>query len=289
MAVHPGRLVILVVSFVGLLLGWRETRFEGISERPLPGLSRAVLNRPVEIIAGALGVGLLVLVIWTGLTGQEASDRNFSLTFVFVTFWIGLVLMSVLLGPVFRAFSPWRAIGRVTSSAFGRLVGQQTPAPLSYPEWLGRWPAVAGLAGFLFFELVWGQSGFAASGVTPRDVAIASRVYSAYTFAAMALFGVEAWNERGETFSVYFRMFASLSPLAVSDGQVQRRRALSGSTKWSGPRGSLALVLVAIGGTTFDGAQEGVLKEPIASTFRTLISHGVSPVASERSQRSPPA
>jgi hypothetical protein len=77
-------------------------------------------------------------------------------------------------------------------------------------------------------------------------------------------------------------MFSSLSPFAVRDGRIARRRWLSGTTTWSGPAGSLALVLAAIGGTSFDGAQEGVLKEPINSLFRTISDAGVSPVTSLR-------
>ena len=278
-----GALVILVVSFVGLLLGWREPRIEGAPKRSAGArLSGFVLSRWTQIVAGAFSVGLLVLTVWTGLTGVVAPDRNFSITFVFVTFWIGLVLLSVLFGRVFDALSPWRAIGRATSFAFSRLVGQSTAAPLAYPEWLGRWPAMIGIFGFLFLELIWGQSGFAAAGLQPRDLAIATLVYSAVTFAAMALFGVDRWHERGEAFSVYFGMFASLSPLEVRDGRLLRRRWLSGSTTWSGPAGSLAIVLIAIGGTTFDGAQEGKLKDPINSLYERLSDAGISPVTALR-------
>lgn len=277
-----GSLVILVISFVGLLLGWRESRLENAPSRRLEKLSELLLRRPMQALAGAIGVGLVILVVWTGLSGTEAPDRNFSLTFVFVTFWIGMVVVSVLLGDVFKAFSPWRAIGRVVSAAFSKLVGQKAPAPLAYPEKLGRWPAVVGLLAFLFLELVWGQSGFAAAGITPRDVAIATLVYSVYTFAAMSLFGVERWSERGETFSVLFGMFASLSPLSVKDGGIILRRPLANSTEWATAPGSLAIVLIAIGGTTFDGAQEGVLKDAIKSLFQTLIDAGVSPLASLR-------
>ena len=278
-----GALVILVVSFVGLLLSWQTPRFEGSRSRPLgAAASAAVLNRPLEVVAGMLGVGLLVLVVWTGLDGVDAPDRNFSVSFVFVTFWLGLVLVSVLLGDVFRAFNPWRAIGRAVSALFAAGAGQRAPAPLAYPERLGRWPAAVGLFGFLFFELVWGQSGFVAAGIEPRDVAIATLVYSAITFVAMALFGVDRWIERGETFSQYFAMFASLSPLVVEEGGLRVRRPLSGATRWSGPAGSLALVLVAIGGTTFDGAQEGLLAGPIDSLYGLLLDGGISTVTSLR-------
>lgn len=271
-----GALLILVVSFVGLLLGWREPKLEDRPTKPLARASRVLLSRPVGVVCGLVGVGLLVLVIATGLTGDVAPDRNFSLTFVFVTFWIGLTLVSALFGEVFRPFNPWRAIARTVAAGFSKVVGQRVSAPYKYPERLGRWPAVAGLVGFLFLELVWGQSGFTVAGITPRDVAIASLVYSLWTFVGMALFGIEKWTERGETFTVYFGMFASLAPLTVEDGELRSRRVLSGTTKWATEAGSLALVLVAIGGTTFDGAQEGVLADPIDSTFRFFNDHGMS-------------
>ena len=44
---------------------------------------------------------------------------------IFVTFWLGVVVLSVLFGDVFRAFNPWRAIGRAAGFAFGKLVGQK--------------------------------------------------------------------------------------------------------------------------------------------------------------------
>lgn len=87
---------------------------------------------------------------------------------------------------------------------------------------------------------------------------------------------------RGDAFAVYFGMFASLSPLAVEEGRVVLRRPFSGATRWSGPPGSLAMVLLAIAGTTFDGAQEGVLKDPINSMFRTLVDGGLSALDSYR-------
>jgi hypothetical protein len=36
-----------------------------------------------------------------------------------VHFWVGLVVVSVLFGDVFRAFNPWRAFGRATGWAWG--------------------------------------------------------------------------------------------------------------------------------------------------------------------------
>ena len=279
-----GASVVLIVSFVALTLAWRRPLLEAERWRPAPGwLSRLLVNPITELVAGALGVFLLAVTLWAGVEGTDAPDRNFALTFVFVTFWLGLVGASVLFGDVFRAFNPWRAIARAFGAGFRLVVGQSTPPPLRYPERLGRWPAVAGLVAFLWLELVYGQTGFGTLGIIPRTVAIATIVYSAVTFAGMSLFGIENWLRRGETFSVYFGMFARISPLEVRGGRLGFRRPLSGLTGWVGDTaGSVALVLITIGGTAFDGAQEGALNEAITSTIEWLLDLGLGPTAALR-------
>ena len=105
--------VVLIVSFAGLALLWKDPQLQEANFRPLPDrLSRAVLNRVTEAIAAVVGVGLLVLTIWSGLAGVQAVQDNFAPTFIYVIFWVGLVLLSIALGDIFRAFNPWRVIGR---------------------------------------------------------------------------------------------------------------------------------------------------------------------------------
>jgi len=273
-----GAALVLVVSFVALTLAWRRARFEDENRRPAPGwVSRPVVNRATELLAGGIGVLLLGVVVWSGLSGTEAPDRNFSLTFVFVTFWLGLVAVSVLFGDVFRAFNPWRAIARGFAGLFRLVARQDPPRPLPYPQRLGRWPAVGGLLAFLWLELIYGDSGQVTAGLTPRTLAIAVLIYTAFTFVAMALYGIDTWIERGETFSVYFGMFATMAPVEVRDGRLGVRRVLSAATRWAVLPGSAALVLVAIGGTTYDGAQEGVLGGVISGVFGRLLDAGVNP------------
>jgi len=278
-----GASLVLIVSFVALTLAWRRPRFEDDGWRPVSArLSRALVNRGTAGLAGALGVFLLGVVVWSGLQGTPAPDRNFALTFVFVTFWIGLVVVSVLFGDVFRAFNPWRAVARAVSGVFRLVAGQSAPPPLRYPERLGRWPAVAGIAAFAWLELIYAQSGFQAVGLTPETVAIATLIYTGITFVGMALFGIDEWLERGEAFSVYFNMFSRLAPLEVREGRLGRRPWLSGTTGWASVPGSVALILLTIGATAFDGAAEGLLREPITSVFDGLRDLGLGPIASLR-------
>jgi hypothetical protein len=275
---------VLVLSFAALTVAWHRPRFDESRWRPAPGwLSRALVNPITEALAGLIGVFLLGVVIYTGLKGTEAPDRNFAVTFVFYTVWIGIPILSIFLGDFFRAFNPWRAIARLVGGVFSFVAGQSAPAPLRYPEWLGRWPAVLGVLGFAWLELVYAASGFlVVPGLTPHTVAVAVLVYTAYTLVAMTLFGSERWLDRGESFSVYFGMFASLAKPAVQAGRLGFRRALSGSTRWVSTPGSVALVLVAIGITAFDGAAEGMLSSPIETVDGWIMDIGLGPVGALR-------
>jgi hypothetical protein len=278
-----GAAVVLIVSFIALSLLWRRPRLETDGWRPLPrGISRAIVNPVTELLAGSLGIFLLGVVVWTGLAGSQVADINFSLTFVFITFWLGMVLLSVLFGDVFRAFNPWRAIARAYGGLVSLIAGAELRPPLRYPERLGRWPAVAGLVGFAWLELIYGVGGFQSVGLRPDTVAIAVVVYSAWTLAGIGLFGPERWLARGEAFSVYFGMFSRLAALEVRSGRLGVRRPLAATTRWATASGSVALVVTAIGITAFDGAQEGALQGAIDTVFDGLEGLGLGAVTAHR-------
>ena len=168
--------IVLIVSFVVLSVAWREPKLQEERDHPAPGwLSKALLNPATEAIAGGFGVFLLGVVIYAGLEGIDAPDLNFAPVFVFVTFFLGGVLFSVLFGDFFRAFNPWRAIGRFFGGIVRLVSGQQAPAPLAYPERLGHWPAGVGLVAFGWLELIYGVGSV---GVSPNDVAVAALIYT---------------------------------------------------------------------------------------------------------------
>ena len=137
----------LVISFFALAVLWPKPRLEEDAWRPMPG-GRVIASAPVQALCGAIGVGLLVVTILGGYLGPENALDNWAPTFVMIIVWVGLVFASILFGDVFKAFSPWRALGR--------LLPQRRRA---YPEKLGRWPAAVGLFVFVWIELVsgWGE------------------------------------------------------------------------------------------------------------------------------------
>ena len=278
-----GASIVLIVSFFALSLAWRTPRFERDRWRPVggAGLSRALLGPPAQALCGALGVFLLGVAVYAGLRGTEAPDRNFALTFLFVTAWLGFPVFSVAFGDVFRPFNPWRAVGRAVGGAFTALAGQR-PAHLAYPEALGRWPAAVGLLAFVWLEVVYGASGGVAVGLSPQAAGIAALLYSLYTLAMMAVFGVEKWCRTGEVFSVYFGMFSQLGSFAVRDGRLGRRLPLVAATQWATVPGSLAVVIASIATTSFDGAAEGALQNAITQTFEWLADAGLGLVTALR-------
>jgi hypothetical protein len=274
--------IVLIVSFFALSAAWRKPQFEDEHARPFgERLSSALLSLPVQALCGAIGVFLLGVAIYTGLHGTEAPDRNFALTFLFVTCWLGFPFFSAIFGDLFRPFNPWRAVGRATGGAFKAIAGQR-PAHLAYPERLGRWPAAIGLLATVWLEVVYGASGGVAVGLAPHAAAVAALVYSGYTLVMMVIFGVEEWCERGEIFSVYFGMFGRLGIFGSRDGRLRRRRPFSAATTWALVPGSAAVVLASIASTSFDGAQDGAFKAPIEKTFEWLVDRGVELTASLR-------
>jgi hypothetical protein len=248
-----GTTIVLVASFVALATLWSRPLLEGPAERRVLGVPRVV-----EALCGAIGVAVFGFLVYAGLEGTQSVPANVVPTAVYVVFWVGIPVLSLLFGDVFRAFSPWRAIGRAGGWVAGRVAGGRLPEPLPYPERLGWWPAVAGLAAFGWLENVLTQRD------DPSTLAILGLAYAALQLVGMALYGVEPWARRGDGFGVYFRLFAALSALDWRDRALHVRRPLAGVTGLGREAGIVALVVVAIGVTTFDGFKEGPLWSDLA-------------------------
>ena len=265
--------VVLVISFVALAVLWPQPRLQDGGFGALPAwLSRALTSRVTDVLCGLIGVALLGLVVYSGFSGVQVPMANFASEFVFVLFWTGLVGISVLFGDVFRAFNPWRALGRFVAWISQTAAGGEMPAPLKYPERLGYIPAAVGLLAFTTLELV------AAEGSTPKNVAIAALVYSAATFVGMALYGVDTVVRKGEAFSVYFNLFSRIWPWTTRDGKVGFRKPLSGLAAWEPLPGAVFLLAVMIGTVTFDGAAEAPIWTGIAPDIQDVfVSLGLSP------------
>jgi hypothetical protein len=243
--------IVLVISFVSLGALWKRPLLADHGVKPFPAvLSRVLTSRVTDVICGVVGVALFVFLLWAGFAGVQSTVGNIVPTFVYVAFWVGLVFASLLFGDVFRPFNPWRAIGRSVAWAGSRLLGERLGAGLLYPQKLGYWPAAAGLFAFAWLELL------ASTGTSPRTIAAAALAYSSVTFLGMGIFGVEPWCARGEAFSVYFGLFARMSPVERRGQELMLRPPLTGVASLKPEWNLVAVLSVMIGTVTFDGLQE---------------------------------
>ncbi len=253
---------VLVVSFVALALLWSQPRLQHWPEWRLFRVPVAV-----ELALGLFGVVVMAATAYAGLAGTDAERDNLAPWMVYVAFWVGVPCASLLLGDVWRLLSPWRAIGRGTGWLAARIGGERLPAPLDYPERLGRWPAAAGVVGFGICELCW------ATAREPAPLAVLMLGYVVVMLVGMSLYGVEAWSRNADPFGVYFGCFAALAPLARRDGVLVVRPPVVGAGLIDGRvAGTVAVLLAGIGVTAFDGASEGPLFNDLLPELQELFT-----------------
>lgn len=261
--------IVLVVSFVALATLWPAPRLD-------PPHDRAWRHYPpwLDPLCGAIGIALFVLIVYAGIAGAQLVTANITPTWIYVVFWVGLAVASVLFGDAFRPFNPWRAIARATAWLVSRMRrGAPAPEPLPYPAWLGRWPAALGILCFAWLELVDNP----AQRVEPRLLAFLALGYAAVQLVAMSLYGIETWTERGDAFAVYFGLFALMAPLRWADGRIHRRAPFVGAVALEVMPGTIALIAVMIGSTSFDGLSNGTVWISLfPHLFSLFTSLGVS-------------
>lgn len=242
-----GGAVVLVVSFV--LLGglWKTPQLaRRAAGRALgEGLSRFVLG-PLRVGLQVVSVGLLGLVFVAALFGATDPYRNLAPTWIYIVFWLGLPALSVLLGNVWRALSPWRALADGYVWLRERAGGEARPLA-SYPERLGRWPGAVALFAFAALELAYSEP------ASPRALAFAVALYTYVALFGMAAFGRETWSARGEGFAILFELFARIAPLTSRAGRIHVRLPLTGLAGAERVPGSVAFVAVMLGTVGFDG------------------------------------
>ena len=252
--------VVLLVSFAALATLWPKPRLEEPRERRLFALPRFL-----DPLCGAIGVALFALVVYAGLAGSQAQEENLAPTFVYVAFWIALPVVCALFGDVFRPFNPWRAIARAVAWAAGRVSKGEPAEPLEYPERLGRWPAAFAIFAFTWIELVY------VNGDDPSTLAILALAYAAIQLVGMAFYGIDTWTDRADGFSVLFGLYGRLSALTARDGVLYRRPLLGGAPGMLTVPGSVALLCVAIGTTSFDGFSAGSVWADIGPDLQSFF------------------
>ncbi len=225
----------VAVSFFALAAFWSRPRFEVTRGKSLIVLTRIVDARPMRWLLKLVGLLGLALLLGSAWFGSSSPALNPAQTWLYVWIWVGIIPLSLVCGPIWRLVNPLRTIaGLVRRTSYRRL-----------PEGIAYWPAVAGLAGFLWLELAYPD------GSDPLVVAIFVTGYAVVNVAAGIVYG-PAWFGIGDSFEVYAEVLARLSPLG-RDGHLVLRNPLAGLARMPQEPGIVGLLCLLLGSTAFDG------------------------------------
>jgi hypothetical protein len=193
----------------------------------------------------------LILSVLAGLIGIQHPLGNINITLFWLIFLLGFTYLTALIGDIYQLISPWKVPTFYTEACGLDL----TKARIAYPARLGYYPA------FLFYiALIWIEL-----FVLPRPATLSVLlvVCTLITFVAVWLFGKTAWFEYGELFSVFFRLFGAIAPVAytpIKDGRdavISFRRPFVGLLQERPTHVSLVLfVLFMLSSTTYDAIHE---------------------------------
>jgi hypothetical protein len=237
--------VAIAVSFVVLGLAWRSPRYRGnASGKPLPAaITRTVDSTWFRWIVRLVG---LAIFLYAGVALLFGVDRltNPIFGFIYILVWVGLVPISIVLGPVWRTLNPLRTLHLLLSKAL-----RQPPSQglFELPAWLGLWPAALGIFAFTWLELV------APDRATLPVLQEWLALYVVITMFGAILFG-DRWFSTGDPFEVYASLMARLSPWGRrTDGALVIRRPLENLDGMKAVPGLVGMVAALLGSTAYDG------------------------------------
>ncbi len=227
----------VAVSFFALAAFWSRPRFERATGRPLEVLTRIVDHPATRVVLKLAGLAALAFLLGAAWFGNPEPSLNPAPTWLYVWIWVGIIPLSLLCGPIWRLANPLRTIAG--------LVRRTSYRPL--PDGIAYWPAVAGLAGFLWLELVYPE------GSDPRVVAIFATTYAVLNVAAGIVYG-PSWFAIGDSFEVYAETLGRLSPIGRgARGRLELRNPLAGLATMPQQPGIVGLLCLLLGSTAFDG------------------------------------
>ena len=260
----------LTATFAVVALAWKTPRFDPDKPgRDLPmWMTRAVDSAALRWMMSLAALLFAVWVVVAAVFGPAGSENALPGVF-YVLLWVGLVAVSVLVGPVWKVISPvrtlYRLLGMTRRETSDRSVLRRYP-----PTW-GYWPAAFGLLAFVWLELASPDPG---SQTAIKGWLLA---YTVLMLLGAWVFG-SRWFARADPFEVYSMAVSRLAPFRRNPvtGRITAINPMDHLTTMPIRPGSVAILAVLLGSTAFDSFSQ-------APTFRNFVDrHAASvPMLSE--------
>jgi hypothetical protein len=240
-----GAAAAIALSFIVLGVAWRSPRYCGdAAGKPLPAGLTATVDAPwFRWLVRAFGLATFLYAAVALLFGVDRLT-NPIFGFVYILVWVGLVPLSLLLGPVWRTLNPLRTLHLLLSKALRQ---PSSKGVLTLPAWVGVWPAAVGLFTFTWLELV------APDRATLPVLQGWLALYIVIMLFGAMLFG-DRWFSAADPFEAYATLMARLSPWGRrTDGAIVLRRPLENLDGVKPQPGLVAVVAALLGSTAYDG------------------------------------
>ncbi len=248
----------LVGSVIILAFFWKTAKLPNIQEyeikSPTAQIICATIRWLVRIFSLAVFLFVLFALLFSDL-GSTGAGSTIAMVAVFIIFWVGLTLLSGVIGDVWQVISPWNTLALIFDGIrklFQRLMRSQSSKPanklklsdvLAPPsQQTNTWMAVFALFVFLWMELVHPEP------TETRLLGLLMFFYTLYLLVGAGIWG-RGWLKTADGFALLHRLVGSL-------GIFQSARILppfAGTAKLQLKTAETAFVLVFLGSTTFDG------------------------------------
>lgn len=226
------------MSFLFASLVTDHDLIEEINARRLGVGTSDRLERVVVWAAGWASVLLLVATVGVGLFGPEDPRTNAAVVFVWAGWWAGYTATVYVIGNSWPALNPWRTIADAIPVEASR----------SLPAQLGPWPAVVGLLGLIWLEVV------APVGSDPQLLAIVVVGYTLLTVAGAVTVGSDEWFDRVDPIARVFRCYGRIAPVQRAWSGLELRLPGAAATDRSDDADVEPVFVIAVlWATTFDG------------------------------------
>jgi hypothetical protein len=236
----------LTFTFALVAFAWRRPRFDPLKPgRPLPtGVTKLVDARATRWTVAVLALVFAVWAVLAGVWGPQSESNALPGAF-YVLLWVGLVALSLVLGPVWRVISPMRTVYLLLR----RVTPQRLARPrLSCPEGWGYRPAALGLFAFAWLELASPDS------ASLRGVKTWLLVYAVLMLVGAWLCG-QRWLARADPFGVYSMAVSRLCPFRrnPATGKIVVGNPLDHLPSLPVRPGVVVVLAMLLGSTAFDG------------------------------------
>ena len=263
-----GAAVALMATFASLSFFWHRAWLPRAASGRSLGTASGRLLDVVAVPARLASLAVFVLALASSVSDAAVGSQRFGPLTVYVALWVGMAMVAAVFGDAWRVLNPFETIAAAIEWTAGKLGLPQFNDTDEIPG--GYWPAVIALGWFLFFELCYHD------GTTNQAVAGAMIAYTVGMVGGSAVFGRQ-WVRQADGFGVLFSLLARMSPLYRDDtGAVRLRAPLSGLTTLTPRLDLLAVLLVVLGGTTFDSLAGSTLWPDLVGTHRGWTATGIN-------------